>query len=269
MSAKLVGRSQSVPTGGTGTALARGDEELFLAWQSRGEQRAREALVERYMPLVRRLARRYGRTSEPFEDLLQVGSLGLLHAIERYDVGHGRPFTAFAVPTILGEMRRYFRDAGWTLHVPRSAKERALAVRDAIESLRMENGRSPTAGQLAQFLELDVDEVLEALVTIEAYETCSLDAPRQNVDGPGASYTETLGDEDDRYELIECEVSLRTGLAQLTPRERRILRLRFVDDLTQSAIAERIGLSQMQVSRVLRQSLDRLRDLACAQLESG
>jgi RNA polymerase sigma-B factor len=165
-------------------------------------------------------------------------------------------------------MRRYFRDAGWALHVPRAAKERALAVRGAVEHLQAEQGRSPTVNQLAQFLEFDVEDVLEALTAMAAYETTSLDAPRTTVDGAGASYAETMGGEDERYELIESDVVVCAALTHLSPRERRILRMRYVEDLTQSAIAAEIGISQMQVSRLLRRSLDRLRDLTQSEFEA-
>jgi RNA polymerase sigma-B factor len=243
-------------------------EQLFIAWRRDRDRSAQELLLERYMPLARSLARRYGRTSEPFEDLLQVASLGLVKAIDRYELERGHSFAAFAVPTILGEMRRYFRDAGWATHVPRAAKERALAVRNAVDRLRGASGRTPTANQLAEYLELDIEQVLDALVALEAYETYSLEARRCGGDEEGLSYAETLGDEDERYELIECDVTLRSVLTEIAPRERRILRLRFVDDLTQSEIAERVGISQMQVSRVLRRSLERLRALTRSACES-
>jgi RNA polymerase sigma-B factor len=235
--------------------------ELFLAWQRDGNEIARERLVQLYMPLARRLARRYVRSSEPYEDLVQVAAVGLLHAVDRFDVERGRPFASFAVPTILGEMRRYFRDSGWALHVPRAAKERALEVRDAAESLRAAHGRSPTANQLAEYLELDIELVFDAMAAMQAYETSSLDAPRPSDDGTGASYADTLGDEDERLELIEYDATLCAALAELPSRDRLILRMRFVEELTQTEIAGRIGVSQMQVSRLLRQSLDRLRAL--------
>lgn len=236
--------------------------ELFVAWQREGDRLAREQLIERYMPLARRLARRYARSSEPFEDLLQVAFVGLVHAVDRYDVDRGRPFATFAVPTILGEIRRYFRDAGWALHVPRAAKERALEVRDAVERLRSTHGRSPTVNQLAEYLELDIEQVLDAMSAMDAYEACSLDAPRPSEDGTGASYAETLGNTDERFELIECDVTLRTAIANMPERDRLILRMRYAEDMTQAQIAERIGVSQMQVSRLLRRSLERLRMLA-------
>jgi RNA polymerase sigma-B factor len=214
------------------------------------------------MPLARSLARRYGRSSEPFEDLLQVASLGLLKAIDRYDVERGHPFPSFAVPTILGEMRRYFRDSGWAVHVPRGAQERALKVRDAQERLANDRGRAPSVHQLAEYLELDTEEVIDALQAIQAYETLSLDAPRVGSDGDVVAYGDSMGREDERYELVELDATVTAVLGRIAPRERLILRMRFIDDLTQTEIAERVGISQMQVSRLLRRSLDQLRSLA-------
>ncbi len=235
--------------------------ELFARWQRDGDQAAREALVRRFMPLTRSLTRRYGRSSEPFEDLLQVASLGLLKAIDRYDAERGHAFQSFAVPTILGEMRRYFRDSGWAIHVPRGAQERALKVRNAQERIAGEQGHAPTVNQLAQFLEFDVEEVIDALQAIQAYETVSLDAPRPGGDEESPSYGETIGSDDERYELVELDATLASVLGHIPPRQRLILRMRFMEDLTQTEIAERVGISQMQVSRLLRRSLDQLRTL--------
>ena len=235
--------------------------ELFARWQRHEDHAAREALVRRFMPLARSLTRRYGRSSEPFEDLLQVASLGLLKAIDRYDASRGHAFQSFAVPTILGEMRRYFRDSGWAIHVPRGAQERALKVRDAQTQLAGATGHAPTVNQLAQFLELDVEQVIDALQAIQAYETVSLDAPRPGGDDEASSYGETIGTDDDRYELVELDATLSSVLGHIPPRQRMILRMRFMEDLTQTEIAERVGISQMQVSRLLRRSLDQLRTL--------
>ncbi len=233
--------------------------ELFLRWQEQGDATAREELVERFMPLARSLARRYGRSAEPFEDLLQVASLGLLKAVDRFDPERGYAFPSFATPTILGEMRRYFRDCGWAVHMPRGAQERALRVRDAQERLTNERGRAPTVGQLAEYLELDIEEVLDALQALMSYETLSLDAPPPGSEDEATTCGETLGHEDERYELVELDATVSTALEHLAPRERLILQMRFVDELTQTEIAERIGVSQMQVSRLLRRSLDQLR----------
>jgi RNA polymerase sigma-B factor len=239
--------------------------QLFVRWQQDGDEGAREELLNRFMPLARSLARRYGRSSEPFEDLLQVASLGLLKAMDRYDTERGHPFQSFAVPTILGEMRRYFRDSGWAVHVPRGAQERALKVRDAQERIANEKGHAPTATQLAEYLEFDTEEVIDALQAIQAYETVSLDAPRPGADDDaGASYGDSIGGEDERYELVELDATVAAVLGHIPPRERTILKMRFVEDLTQTEIAERVGISQMQVSRLLRRSLDQLRTLTHA-----
>ena len=235
---------------------------LFARWRNDRDPVAREELVRRFMPLARGLARRYGNSSEPFEDLLQVASLGLLKAMDRYDSERGYPFPSFAVPTILGEMRRYFRDSGWAVHVPRGAQERALKVRDAQERLANTKGHAPTVNELAVYLETPVEDVLDALQAIHAYQTVSLDAPRPSADEQDAApYGESIGSDDERYELIELDVTLTSVLCRIPPRERAIIRMRFVEDLTQTEIAERIGVSQMQVSRLLRRTLDQLRAL--------
>lgn len=238
--------------------------QLFLRWQRDGDHAAREVLVSRYMGLARSLARRYGRSSEPLEDLVQVASLGLLKALDRYDAGRGHPFASFAVPTILGEMRRYFRDSGWAIHVPRGTQERSLKVRDAQEQLANARGRAPTVNELAEYLELDTEQVIDALQAIQAYEALSLDAPRPGTDGDVVSYGDCVGQEDGRYELVELDATISSVLAHIPPRERLILRMRFVEDLTQMEIAERVGISQMQVSRLLRRSLEQLRTLTHA-----
>jgi RNA polymerase sigma-B factor len=237
---------------------------LFQRWQRDRDPAARDTLVRQYMPLTRGLARRYGRSSEPFEDLLQVASLGLLKALDRYDADRGHPFASFAVPTILGEMRRYFRDSGWAVHVPRGAQERALKVRDAQERLSGEHGRAPTVNQLAEYLEYDIEDVIDALQAIQAYETLSLDAPRPRADGEVVAYGDTVGEDDERYELVELDATVSSVLGHIPAREREILRMRFVEDLTQTEIASQVGISQMQVSRLLRRSLEQLRTLAHA-----
>jgi len=246
------------------SATQEGSRELFLRWQRDRDAHARELLVRRFMPLARSLARRYGRSSEPFEDLLQVASLGLLKALDRYDADRGHSFASFAVPTILGEMRRYFRDSGWAVHVPRGSQERALKVRDAQERMANEHGRAPTVNQLAEYLEFDTEDVIDALQALQSYETLSLDAPRPGTDGDLVSYGDAMGAEDERFELVELDATLTAVLRHIPPRERLILQMRFVEDLTQTEIAERVGISQMQVSRLLRRSLEQLRTLTQA-----
>jgi RNA polymerase sigma-B factor len=237
------------------------EQALFRRWHEHGDHNAREALVARFMPLARSLARRYDRSSEPFDDLLQVASLGLLKALDRFDPELGHSFPSFAVPTILGEMRRYFRDSGWSVHVPRGAQERALKVRDAQERLANERGRAPTVNQLAEYLEFDIEEIIDALQAIQAYEALSLDAPRPGADDDLMAYGDSMGRDDERFELVELDATITAVLERIPPRERLILRMRFVEDLTQTEIAAQVGISQMQVSRLLRRSLDQLRTL--------
>jgi len=237
-------------------------DQLFAHWQGDRNPAAREALVRRFMPLTRSLARRYDRSSEPFDDLLQVASVGLLKALDRFDPERGHSFASFAVPTILGEMRRYFRDCGWSVHVPRGDQERALKVRDAQEMLTNEHGHSPTVSQLAQYLELDTEQVIDALQATQAYEALSLDAPRPGAqDDSSITYGDGMGHEDERYELVELDATLVAALEHVPARERAMLRMRFIEELTQTEIAARVGISQMQVSRLLRRSLDQLRAL--------
>jgi len=250
----------------TVTAAARASantaesSELFQRWRRNGDRVAREALIERYLPLARKLARRYAGSSEPHEDLVQVASLGLVKAVERFDPDRGFAFTSFAVPTIVGELKRFFRDSGWALHVDRSAQELARRVLDAQRRIGAGSGRAPTIADLAEFLECSEEEVLEGLQTAEAYDAVSLDAPMQGEED-GASRIESLGEDDVRLGLVDEQATVFSAARHLPQRERQILLLRFGQDLTQSEIAEMIGVSQMQVSRLLRRSLARLREL--------
>ena len=240
---------------------ARSERALFGAWRA-GDERAREVLVHRFMPLARALARRYDHASEPFDDLLQVAHVGLLKALDRFDPELGFPFQSFAIPTILGEVRRYFRDAGWSVHVSRSSQERALRLRNAQSQLAGRWGRAPTVKELAEYLELDIEEIVEVLQVVQAYEAASLDAPQPGSSEDPLQYADAIGRVDERYELIELDATLVAVLGHIPTRERAILHMRFVEDLTQTEIAERVGVSQMQISRLLRQTLARLRALA-------
>jgi RNA polymerase sigma-B factor len=211
------------------------------------------------MPLARKLALRYLGANEPIDDLLQVASLGLVKAVDRFDASRGLAFSSFAVPTILGELRRYFRDYGWAVHVTRGAQERALAVENAVRELTGESRGTPTVSELAQYLEWDSGTVLEALEAGAAHHTTSLDAPTR--DDEGNSLVETLGTEDHRFELIDARLSVKDAMRLLPLNERRVVHMRFFEDLPQTKIGERLGVSQMQVSRMLRSALTRLRDL--------
>ena len=243
---------------------------MFAAWHDNGDQQARDALVERFLPLARKLARRYSRSSEPFDDLLQVASLGLAKAIDRFDPSHGASFPSFAVPTILGELRRYFRDCGWAVHVTRGDQERAKRVEAAQRELTLKHGRSPTVAALAQELEMSEEDVLNAIQIGGAYDALSLEAPSSRFDdGEAASLLDVLGSEEDGFDRVDASASIATAIAELPERERLILELRFRKDMTQSEIGEVIGISQMHVSRLLRRSLERLRELTGAEEETG
>jgi RNA polymerase sigma-B factor len=246
---------------GNATASASGTAELFKRWHRHSDRRARDELIERFLPLARKLARRYIASSEPYDDLVQVASLGLVKAVERFDPDRGFAFTSFAVPTIVGELKRYFRDSGWALHVDRGAQERARKIIDAQQQLSAKTGHAPTVNELAQFLELSEEEALDGLQTAEAYDAISLDAPLQSDDDGAASRIDSIGDDDGRLELIDDQATVFAAARHLPQREREILFLRFGADLTQTQIAEHVGVSQMQVSRLLRKALQSLREL--------
>jgi RNA polymerase sigma-B factor len=212
-----------------------------------------------YTPLARSLARRYGRSSVPAEDLIQVAYVGLLKAIDRFDPERGGTLQAFAVPTVLGELRRYFRDSGWSTHVPRGAKERALEVRNIRDRLTNETGRAPTVNQIAEFMEVDIEAVIEGLQALKAYETTPLDAPTGGDEDAG-TIVSVLGSEDTGYALVEDRVTVEAAIGRLPQRKREILKMRFQGELSQQQIADRIGCSQMQVSRLLSASLRELRE---------
>jgi RNA polymerase sigma-B factor len=230
--------------------------DLLRRWHENGERGARAELAEKMLPLARSLARRYAGKGEPLDDLEQVASLGLLKAIDRFDVSRDVRFATFAVPTIAGELKRHFRDRGWMLRVPRDIQELSSRVVRCREAFTREHGRSATVEEVAQALGAGVEQVLEALRAADAYRMISLDEPL--ADGAGA--LEAIGDDDEGYELAEHRVMLRRGLAGLGDREREIVRLRYYEGLTQREIAREVGVSQMHVSRLIRRSIDTMRD---------
>jgi RNA polymerase sigma-B factor len=240
------------------------DRALFARYREDGDSRARDELVARFMPLARKLAARYQRAEEPFEDLVQVAALGLIKAVDRYDPSRGTAFSSFAVPTITGELRRYFRDHTWSIHVPRELQERTLEVQRARERLWTELGRSPTVAEVAHAIGVQEETVLEALEVASAYRAGSLDQPRRGDEGDEETVGAAIGDDDAGYLLAEQRARLAPLTRILTDREREVLHLRFSEDLTQAEIGERIGVSQMQVSRIIRLSLKRLREYAAA-----
>jgi RNA polymerase sigma-B factor len=240
-------------------ARIREDLRLLQLYHETGDTAAREAVIERFLPLARQLARRYERPDEPIDDLVQVASMGLVKAVDRFEPSRGVAFSSFAVPTILGELKRYFRDVGWAVHVPRSIQERVLDVNRAVTELSRTLGRSPTPAELADATEFTHEEVLEALEAATAYDSVPLEAPRLSDEEGGEGVADRFGVEEPGYELAEYSASLGPELRALPKRDRLVLYLRFVEDMTQSEIAECIGVSQMHVSRLIRRALARLR----------
>ncbi len=236
-----------------------GLEERALVARHRddGDVAAREELVRRYMPLARRLAGRFRYTGESADDLLQVACLALVKAIDRYDPERGTSLYSYAVPTIVGELKHHLRYA-WSLHVPRGTQERAIEVTKAARALSARMGRSPKPAELAEAAGMTVEQVVEAIEAAGAYDALSLDVPRDEDDEAGGTYAETIGDEDERFELIEYGATLAPAFASLPERERLVIQLRFAEDLTQTEIAERIGVSQMHVSRLIRRAIARM-----------
>ncbi len=241
----------------------RADVALFVRWREHGDRRAREELIARFMPLARKLASRYRNPHEPFDDLVQVAVIGLIGAVDRFDPERGAAFSSFAVPTILGELKRYFRGTAWSVHVPRRAQELSLRVDQASRTLAARCGRSPSVHQLAQYLELEVEDVMAGLDASTAHYAASLDAPAtpSQEDGTSEALGETMGYDDDRLDLVDAAVSLSCAIRLLPVRERQALDLRVNHQLKQIEIADRLGCSQMQVSRLLKRAAGRVREL--------
>lgn len=223
-------------------------------------QRQRDAIVERCLPLADHIARRFDGRGEPRDDLVQVARVGLVNAVIRFDVDAGSDFVSFAVPTIMGEVRRHFRDNSWSVKVPRRLKELHLRLGTATAELSQRLGRAPTPSELAAELEMDRDEIVEGLVAGSSYNTLSIDGGSSSGNEEAPAIADTLGDVDTNLDRIENREALRPLLASLPERERTVLVLRFFESMTQTQIAERVGISQMHVSRLLAKSLARLRD---------
>ena len=230
------------------------EHELLRRWHEEGDEQARRLLIERMMPLVRSLARRYANRGEPLDDLEQVGCVGLIKAVDRFDLDRELRFSTFAVPTILGEIKRHFRDRAWSVRVSRGLQELSARVAREVDRLSTKLGRSPTIEDLAEATGTTPEQVLEALQGAQAYSTVPLDEPLGDDGEPVAR----IGAEDPAFAAAEQRVELGRGLRTLSERERRILLLRFFAGLTQREIAERVGISQMHVSRLLRRSLERM-----------
>jgi RNA polymerase sigma-B factor len=236
----------------------RSDAQLLAAYAESRDPRLREALVERFLPLARSIAKRYRKAEEPFDDLLQVASLGLLKAVDRFDPMRGIAFSSFAVPTIVGELRRHFRDRCWSVRPPRELQERALEVDKFRTELTTRLGRSPSVREIGQALELDDEQVLEALQAQQGMRAASLDAPRGSGEDSDATLADGHGTLDPELARAEQRATLSRLFERLDAREQRVLLLRFEQDLTQEQIGRLVGVSQMQVSRIIRGAVAKL-----------
>jgi RNA polymerase sigma-B factor len=240
----------------------REDRELFTRYADRRDPVDRDLLVERFMPLARSLASRYLRRDEPFDDIFQVACLGLLKAIDGFDVSRGRAFSSYAVPTIVGEIKRHYRDRTWMVHVPRDLQDLTLSVDRALQQLERELLRKPTVTEIADKLDVSDEDVLEALQASRAHRVGSLDAPVCDEEDPASTVGERIGTAEPGFGRAEHRAMLSRLMTVLSARDRLVLRLRYEEDLTQEQIGQRVGISQMQVSRVLRQCIVKLRGVA-------
>ena len=238
--------------------LREEDRELLRRYHERGDTSAREQLVQRHLPLVRSLARRYAGRGEPLDDIEQVGAIGLIKAIDRFELEREVSLATYATPNVVGEIKRHFRDKGWAIRVPRALQELNAKMSSTIDRLTSKLGRSPSVAEIAESLGATPEEVLEAIEVGSAYTTLSLSGGPSGEDE--ADPLEAIGEEDEEYERTEDRAALAPALAHLPQREREILRMRFEDGLPQTHIAERVGLSQMHVSRLIRKSLATMRD---------
>jgi RNA polymerase sigma-B factor len=238
---------------------AREECALFERLARQGDSRDREALVERFLPLARSLALRYQRSGEPFDDLLQVASVGLIKAIDSFDPNRGIAFGAYAVPTILGEIKRYFRDRTWAVHVPSHLQDLTLRVDRAVSELAERLHRQPSVAEIVVAVGADEEQVLEALQAGSAYRARSFDEPSGGGDDSATTLGESLGVAEHGFARVEARVTFTALLGVLTAREREVLRMRFEEDMTQAEIAAEIGASQMHVSRIIRAALGRIR----------
>jgi RNA polymerase sigma-B factor len=249
--------------------MTRIDDKILLRrYHEDGDLRAREQLIEQYMSLVRSLARRYSYRGEQLEDLVQIGAIGLIKAIDRFDLERGVELTTYATPNIIGEIKRHFRDKGWAVRVPRGLQELNVQLSRLVEQLTVQFGRSPTIPELAKAAGVEEEEVLEALESGRAYTSLSLSVGGGGGDDDDLDPLESLGTDEHQYEVSEDRAVLAPGFKALDERERKILQLRFFDGLTQSQIAQQVGISQMHVSRLIRRSLEKIREEIAADEES-
>jgi RNA polymerase sigma-B factor len=249
--------------------VAESDKQLLRRYHEHGDLQAREALIEQYMSLVRSLARRYSYRGEQFDDLVQIGAIGLIKAIDRFDLSRGVELTTYATPNIIGEIKRHFRDRGWAVRVPRGLQELNVQLSKLLEQLTVQLGRSPTIPELAKASGVEEELVVEALESGRAYSSLSLSQGGGVEDGDEVDPLEMLGDVEHAYEVSEDRALLAPGFRVLDERERRILHLRFFEGLTQSQIAQQVGISQMHVSRLIRRSLEKIREEISAEHPRG
>jgi RNA polymerase sigma-B factor len=238
----------------------KNDRALLQRYHRQGDLAAREQLIEQYMSLVRSLARRYSYRGEQLEDLVQIGAIGLIKAIDRFDLDRGVELTTYATPNIIGEIKRHFRDKGWSVRVPRGLQELNVQLSRLVEQLTVQLGRSPTIGELAKASSVPEEEVLEALESGRAYTSLSLSTGTAGDGDEELDPLESIGTEEHQYSVSEDRAVLAPGFKSLDDRERKILQLRFFEGLTQSQIAQRVGISQMHVSRLIRRSLEKIRE---------
>jgi RNA polymerase sigma-B factor len=249
--------------------MTRIDDKILLRrYHEDGDLQAREQLIEQYMSLVRSLARRYSYRGEQLEDLVQIGAIGLIKAIDRFDLDRGVELTTYATPNIIGEIKRHFRDKGWSVRVPRGLQELNVQLSKLVEQLTVQYSRSPTIPELAKAAGVEEEEVLEALESGRAYTSLSLSVGGGGGDDDDLDPLESLGTEEHQYEVSEDRAVLAPGFKALDERERKILQLRFFEGLTQSQIAQQVGISQMHVSRLIRRSLEKIRETIAADEES-
>jgi RNA polymerase sigma-B factor len=249
--------------------MTRVDDKILLRrYHEDGDLQAREQLIEQYMSLVRSLARRYSYRGEQLEDLVQIGAIGLIKAIDRFDLERGVELTTYATPNIIGEIKRHFRDKGWSVRVPRGLQELNVQLSRLVEQLTVQLARSPTIPELAKAAGVEEEEVLEALESGRAYTSLSLSVGGGVGDDDDLDPLESLGTEEHEYEVSEDRAVLAPGFKVLDERERKILQLRFFEGLTQSQIAQQVGISQMHVSRLIRRSLEKIRETIAADEES-
>lgn len=234
--------------------------ELFRRFKEEGDMDAREKLVMSHLNLVRFIANKFKNRGEPIDDLIQVGYLGLLKAIDRFDPSRGLEFTTFATPTIMGEIKRHFRDKGWSVRVPRRLQELSAKVNQATDTLTSQLQRSPTIAEIADYLDATVDEVLEAMESSSAYSSVSLEAPSGADDDDTPSVIDRYATEDSDLAFTDDRIIIEEALESFSPRERDVIEMRFLKGMTQIEIAEKLGISQVQVSRLLRRTLKKIQD---------